>query len=509
MRNGVLAKRVRDDNEAQLALAVQACAIGLFEWDIATDRLTWAQGDEARLGLRPGSVVDFESWRRRVVPEDLDVTRAALAEAVEHGFDQFTVQYRLNGDDGRVRTIESVARCTYDAHGALVRTSGVNIDVTERAEREAVLRDREAELRSIVETLPDAMIVFDSQGRIRRFTAAAERLFGYRAEAILGEHYDRLAPDSARELLGQHLGEYKAARTCGISGTQFEIIARHHDGNQFPVELSIGAATIGGEQLFTAFVRNLTERVAAERAAAELRKELAQVGRVAAMGEMAASLAHELNQPLAATANFLSATVLLVGRGGDRDKIAGLVALANEQIQRAGSIIRNVREFVVKRDVDIGIVPIEKTVRDAVSLVLFGAARLEIEVRYAFEPQDAFMLADRVQIQQVLVNLLRNAIDAVQVQPQHRRTVLIASRSAPDDMIEISVNDTGPGIAADILDRIFTPLSSTKGKDGMGLGLSICRRIVEAHGGTLTAENRPAGGATFRFTLPAGHRDVF
>lgn len=508
MRNSVLAKDARDDNRAQLAFAVQACAIGLFEWDIASDRLTWAQGDEARLGLRPGSVVDFQSWQQRVFPEDVSITRAAIAEAVERGLDQFTVQYRLRGDDGRVRTIEAVARCIYDSRGTLVRTTGVNIDVTERVEREATLRDREAELQSIVETMPDAMIVFDADGLIRRFTAPAERLFGYRAEAVLGQHYGLLASDCAREQLDQHLAEYEAARDRGISGAQFEIAARHQGGTQIPVEVSIGAATIGGERLFTAFVRDLTERAAAEHAAADLRKDLAQVGRVAAMGEMAASLAHELNQPLSATANFLSATALLVARGAAHDKVAEMVALANEQIQRAGSIIRNVREFIVKRDADMRIAPIEKTVRDAVSLVLVGAVRLDVEVRYAFEQAGAFMLADRVQIQQVLVNLIRNATEALHGQPRHRQTISITVRDVADDMIEISVNDTGSGIDAGILEKIFTPLSSTKGQDGMGLGLSICRRIVEAHGGTLTAENRPTGGASFRFTLPGGSLSV-
>ena len=262
--------------------------------------------------------------------------------------------------------------------------------------------------------------------------------------------------------------------------------------------------TAAGEPRYTVFVHDLSEREAAERAANDLRNELAQVGRGAAMGELAASLAHELNQQLSATANFLAATILLVSRGGDRDKVAELVALANDQIQRAGSIIRNIREFIVKRDVEIGIEPIEKTVRDAVSLVLVGSARVDVEVRYAFEQPGQFMLADRVQIQQVLVNLLRNAAEALQDQPKHRRTILIAVRGKPGDMIEISVSDTGSGIDMRILEKLFTPLSSTKGSEGMGLGMSICRRIIEAHGGTLSAENRSAGGATFRFTLPSG-----
>jgi two-component system sensor kinase FixL len=179
------------------------------------------------------------------------------------------------------------------------------------------------------------------------------------------------------------------------------------------------------------------------------------------------------------------------------------VGLANEQIQRAGHIIRNIREFIAKREVEIGIEPIEKTIRDSVGLVLVGAARTEVEVRYAFHQTSDLMVADRVQIQQVLVNLLRNASEAVQkLPPLSARMILIFVRDAPEDMIEISVSDTGTGIDAGVMEKIFTPVTTTKGAESMGVGLSICRRIVEAHGGTLTAENRYAGGATFRLTVP-------
>lgn len=503
-RNRVSAENALWETEAQLAFAAEANALGLFEWDLTTGALTWPHGDEASLGLRPGSVADFESWSQRVLPEDVASTQAQIADVAAQKLGKFTFRYRIRGDDGKVRTIEGAARCIYDGRGTLVRTTGVNIDVTERVEREAALRDREAQLGAILATMPNAMVVVDADGVIHTFSAAAEHLFGYAADDLIGQNVAMLVPESKRASLSAKFGTYRAARAGGESDTQFELVGRCNGGAEIPVELRIAKMTAAGEPRYTVFVHDLSEREAAERAANDLRNELAQVGRGAAMGELAASLAHELNQPLSATANFLAATILLVSRGGDRDKVAELVALANDQIQRAGSIIRNIREFIVKRDVEIGIEPIEKTVRDAVSLVLVGSARVDVEVRYAFEQPGQFMLADRVQIQQVLVNLLRNAAEALQDQPKHRRTILIAVRGKPGDMIEISVSDTGSGIDMRILEKLFTPLSSTKGSEGMGLGLSICRRIIEAHGGTLSAENRSAGGATFRFTLPSG-----
>jgi two-component system sensor kinase FixL len=503
-RNRVSAESALWEAEAQLAFAAETTALGLFEWDLVTGALTWSYGDEASLGLAPGSIVSFESWSQRVFPEDVSATQTLIAKVAAQKLDKFTFRYRIRRDDGKARTIEGAARCIYDAGGTLVKTTGVNVDVTERVEREAALRDREAQLGAIMATMPSAMVVIDVDGAIHMFSAAAERLFGYAAADLLGQNLALLVPNSARESLSAQFASYRAARVSGDAGELFELVARCNGGAEIPVEFSIAEMIVAGEPRYTVFIRDLSERAAAEQAAADLRNELAQVGRGAAMGELAASLAHELNQPLSATANFLAATVLLVSRGGDRDKVAELVTLANDQIQRAGSIIRNIREFIVKRDVEIGIEPIEKTVRDAVSLVLVGSARVDVEVRYAFEQPGQFMLADRVQIQQVLVNLLRNAAEALQDQPKHRRTILIAVRGKPGDMIEISVSDTGAGIDARILETLFTPLSSTKGSEGMGLGLSICRRIIEAHGGTLSAENRSAGGATFRFTLPAG-----
>jgi len=503
MRNRASTESALGDRGAQHVLAVEEGALGLFEWDMVNDEVRWSPSDEIRLGLKPGSVIDFESWSKHVFPEDVSSARAQIADAAEQQRDRFTFHYRLRGEDGKVRTIQGAARCIYDERGALVKSYGVNIDITGLAERDAMLRDREAQLESILATMPDAMVVIDAEGRIHAFSAAAERLFNYVTADLIGLNVTLLVPDSAREVLSAHLDAYREARGRSTPVTRFDSIARRNGGAELPVELCIGEMIVAGERRYTMFIRDLSTRGTIEQATHELRNELAQVGRMAAMGELAASLAHELNQPLSATANFLAATVMLVERDGDRGKVAELVSLANEQIQRAGSIIRRIREFIVKREVEVGIEPVEKTVRDAVSLVLVGASRMEVDVRYAFEHKGALMLADRVQIQQVLVNLLRNATEALNGQPKHRRTILISARGRPDDMVEISVSDTGPGIDGRMLENIFTPLSSTKGADGMGLGLSICRRIIEAHGGLLTAENRSAGGATFRFTLPA------
>lgn len=262
---------------------------------------------------------------------------------------------------------------------------------------------------------------------------------------------------------------------------------------------------MGTQRLFTGFVRDISDRVAAEGQAQSLRGELARTGRVTAMGEMAASLAHELNQPLAATVNFLGAATIVAKGTAEAEKIGELLNLASGQVLRAGDIIRNLRQFIAKREVETRLEPVEKTVRDAVALVFVGSTRFDIALRYDFGLSCDHMLADRIQIQQVLVNLLRNAVEALQCQPAGQRAVEISSRRI-EAMIEICVADSGPGIRPEIHAAMFTPFSSSKGADGMGLGLSICRSIVEAHGGKISADNQESGGAIFRFTLPAGFK---
>lgn len=499
----IAAETALRDSQARLALAMEAHALGMLEWDVRAGTLTWSPGAEVRLGLEPGAITDFESWSALVVPEDVAANMAFAENAVARNLESYPFRYRIRGADGSLRVLEGTARCIFDESGALIRTISVTIDVTEREQREATLQGREAQLRSILETVPDAMVVIDERGLIHSFSAAAERMFGYDAAEVIGKNVSLLTPDTIRQDHDSYLIRYLATGERRVIGSTRLLAGRRRDGSELPIELSVGEATVGTERLFTGFVRDISDRVMAEQHANDLSAALAQVGRVTAMGEMAANLAHELNQPLAATANFLGAAEILAGRVPDGQQVAALIGKANEQILRAGEIIRNLRQFIAKRQVETSLEPVEKTVRDAVALVLVGSTRFDIEVRYAFEHPDDQMLADRVQIQQVLVNLLRNAAEVVQGQPRGQRIIEIGSRHLNEDMIEISVSDTGPGIDALMLDQLFTPFASSKGADGLGLGLSICRRIVEAHGGMISAENRAEGGAIFRFTLPA------
>jgi two-component system sensor kinase FixL len=220
------------------------------------------------------------------------------------------------------------------------------------------------------------------------------------------------------------------------------------------------------------------------------------------MGEVAAGLAHELNQPLAASANFLGAAELLLAGTAEGERAADLLKLSNTQILRAGEIIRRLRDFIANGDTEMRVEPLEEAVREAVALGLIGSHHFDVRADYDLAPDATLMIADRIQIQQVLVNLLRNAAEAVREVPPERRVIRVGARAVGDEMLEISVADDGPGLPDEVLSNLYTPFITTKGKSGLGVGLSICRRIIEAHGGAMTAVNQPEQGARIAFTVP-------
>lgn len=495
------------ESQERFAIATATHEVGVFEWDVASGRIEWAPGAEARLGLVPGTITDFDSWRAQIQPEDVDSVIDAIEQAVADRAPRFSFRYHFLEPNGVVRAVEGSSRAIYDNDGNLVRAVGAMLDITDREEREAALRRREAQLRSIIETVPEAMLAVDEEGTIRVFSAAAEVLWDYRAHEVLGHHVSMLTPypegGEAETRLSAFLknGEpLDRGETIAASGLS-------RDGKRFPMEVRAGVARVDGHLLFTLFARDLTEQFEAEERLSELNAEIAHVGRQSAMSELAADMAHELNQPLAATSNFLAAARMLIDKGEDFERVAEMLRMANEQTLRAGEIIRRLRSFTMRGDVDMRVTPLGPTIRDAADLVLIGTSQFNIRLTYDLDPEIPCVFADRVQVQQVVVNLLRNSIDVLRQQGGSDRRITVSSRKSSDDMVAIEIADSGPGIPAAMLDQLFSRFTTTKSKGGgMGIGLSISKRIIEAHGGTLSAENRPEGGAVFRFTLPTSEQ---
>lgn len=364
----------------------------------------------------------------------------------------------------------------------------------------AYAQAREDHLRSILDTVPDAMIVIDDTGNIQSFSHAAERLFGLTESEAVGRNVRELMPSPYREAHDGYISRYLQTGERRIIGIGRLVVGERKDGSTFPMELSVGEMKSAGQRFFTGFVRDLTEKQEKETRLQELQSEVMHMSRLTSMGNMASALAHELNQPLTAITNYLRGSArLLQAEAIDKARLGDALGQAADQALRAGEIIRRLRDFLARGDSDRRLEHLPRLIEEASALALVGAKDKGVLIRFSFSPDADTVLADRVQIQQVVLNLIRNGIEAMA--DTTLKTLTVATAPCGEKLVEVSVTDTGSGIDDETAARLFQPFTTTK-MHGMGLGLSICRTIVEAHGGHIRAERNPIGGTRFLFTLP-------
>ena len=360
----------------------------------------------------------------------------------------------------------------------------------------------QALLGSILATVPDALIVIDMAGHIVSFSTAAQRMFQYAESDVLGENISMLMPSPDRERLDGYIDHYVKTGERRIIGIGRLTSARRRDGSVFPIELSVGEVQDGGRRLFTGFIRDLTERQQAERRVADLQAELAHASRVTAMGTLASALAHELNQPLTAIANYLEAGRDLLDAQGpvDRDLLREAMEESAAQALRAGEIIRSLREFIKRGETLRQPEPLRALLAEGAALAFIGVDSRGIDMDISVDARVDKVLAHRVQMQQVLINLIRNAVEAMANSPA--RILRLSAAPAGEGKVEIIVADSGPGLDPAMSRTLFTPFTTSKAA-GMGVGLSISQTIVEGHGGRIWARPSPWGGTAFHFTLDA------
>ncbi len=368
---------------------------------------------------------------------------------------------------------------------------------------QVTLLEHEAQLRSILETVPDGMIVIDEHGIIQSFSAAAERMFGFTADEVCGRNVSLLMPSPHREHHDEYLRRYLTTGVRRIVGIGRVVAGQRKDGTTFPIELAVGEVSVAGRRLFTGFIRDITERQVTRQRLQELQSELSHVSRVSEMGQMASALAHEINQPLTAASNYLQAARRLHAKqqeaGGARLEEA--LQKATFQIERASEILRRLRSFIKKGEPEQQSEDIAKLIEEASAIALVGARERGVMVHFRTASEPSSVFVDRIQIQQVIVNLMRNAVEAME--GSLRRELTVETEMVPNGMLAVHVTDTGPGIAPEVAERLFQPFVTTKSA-GMGVGLSICRSIIEGHGGQLTVSPNPGGGTIFSFTIPLG-----
>src|SRR6478752_4214211 len=483
----------------------EGSGVGAWDLELSTRTLSWSTATRKLFGVRSDAPVDFDVFLSLLDAQDRDHAARAVQESIDTGCN-FDVQYRVHRDSDEGHWVRAVGTTINGPDGAPVRLSGIVIDINHEKLLEDTVRTRERHFRSILDTIPDAMIVIDEHGIKQFFSSAAARQFGYSEAEAIGKNISALMPEPDRSRHDGYLARYLKTGERHIIGIGRIVTGMRRDGTTFPMHLTIGEMQSGGKPYFTGFVRDLTEQQQTQARLQELQSELVHVSRLTAMGEMASALANELNQPLSAISNYMKGSRRLLAGSTDPNapKIEAALDRAAEQAIRAGQIIRRLRNFVSREASEKRVESLSKLTEEAGALGLPGAREQGVQLRFNLDPRHDQVLVDRVQIQQVLVNLFRNALEAMA--HSSRRELTASNMPAADDMIEIAVSDTGSGFTEDVAQSLFQTFFTTK-ETGMGVGLSISRSIIEAHGGRMWAETNPAGGATFRFTLPAASNE--
>jgi PAS domain S-box-containing protein len=360
------------------------------------------------------------------------------------------------------------------------------------------LKDSQERYARLADATREGVLICD-KGRIVEVNAGFRAMFGY-SDAELEELPlgDLFAGEERRTALAMFDEPCAAVR---------QTLARRRDGSVFPVELSGGVLSHGGRDLRVAQIRDLTEEKRNEEERRILQAEVRQASRLSEIGRVAAALAHELNQPLTAVTSYVGACRRLLAAGkfgeAERGKLAEVMGLAGAQAMRAAEIIRHVREFIGTGESERTIEDAAQVVREAATLALAAARHNAVVLTTDFADVGR-VLVNKVQIQQVVINLVSNALEAMETGTRRELEIVLAAQA---DQVTVSVADTGPGLDPEIAERVFKPFASTKVR-GMGIGLSVCREIVESHHGKIWFETNPSGGATFRFTLPQLRGDV-
>jgi len=486
------------ESEERMTLAAEAAGIGVWMWNIARNQI-WGSERWLRLfGFEPGAAVSFEMLVQRVHPDDRERVEREVRRALEDRSD-YMADYRVVLPDGTQRWIAARGRMYPGTHEKPARMLSATIDITERKRTEEALQNSEEKFRQFFKNTPDYCYIISTEGNILHVNEAALKTLGYKREELVGQPLARIyAPESVARM-EDLLNRWKESGQ--IRDEEMVIVTRK--GERRVVILNVGAVKDKDGMILhsTSVQTDITGRKQAELEIVQQRNELAHVGRVSTISQLASTLAHELNQPLGAILrNAEAAELFLQSDPPDLEEVRAILADIRKDDQRAGEVIDRMRALLKRRGLEHTTLDIVELVEDVVPLVHPDAVsrrvRLDIEVPRNLPP----VRGDRVHLQQVLLNLILNGMDAMGEVPAEARRLTVRARQADAGTIEVAIADAGHGVPAEKFARLFEPFFTTK-PNGMGLGLPISSTIIEAHGGRIWAENSSAG-ATFYFTVP-------
>lgn len=486
--------------EQHMQIAANAADLALFTWDLARDDIWLSQKARAVFGFSASEKLDTERIQSVIHPEDRDLVRNAVKNSLQTGAEN-PVEYRVVLPDGTIRWLIRRSGTEFDLNGRPIFMHGILFDITER-------KFAEERFRLVVDAAPNAIIMVNKDGQIILMNKQVETLFGYNRDELIGQSVESLVPERFRSQHSSYRHGYFCDAKVRSMGAGRALFARHKDGSEIPVEIGLSPLHTSEGLSVLASIVDITERKRAEREAAHHRHELAHLSRVAMLGELSGSLAHELNQPLAAIlSNAQAAEQFLRDDVVDVHELRQILAEIVAEDKRAGEVIQRLRLLFTKGEVGHHFknLHINEVVQEVLKLMRNDLANQGVTVEAELAENLPTVQGDSVQLQQVFLNLMLNACEAMVDCDSSERQLLITS-GRDNGAVHVSVTDRGVSIPEETMERVFEPFFTTKA-DGMGLGLSVCRTIIEAHRGNIWVTNNPGGGATFHFSIPSAHPD--
>ena len=452
---------------------------------------------------------DFEqqrvSWGELIYPDDRDSVSRQVQQAVDSA-EAYEFEYRIVTRAQQERWMWERGRAVNLEGRNKIRLEGFVSDITDRKRAGMALAEAQAFSEAVLDTAVDAVITIDENGAIETFNRAAQQMLGYALDEVKGKNLSMLMPESYGSAHDRYVAQYLRTGQSQIIGTGREIVAKRKDGTQFPIYLSVNEVRHWPERKFVGLIHDLSEQRAAENEARRHREYLAHADRLNMLGEMATGIAHEINQPLTAISLFAQAGNRLL-QAGKKDRMPEIFEKLINHAHRASAVIERMQAMVRRQEGVKETIDCNALVREVSKLAEAeaGIRDMTIEVEAVADLPD--VAVETVQIQQVALNLLRNGMEAMQsVDRRNGSTIRLQTGLNADGYILVSVIDSGSGVSAEAAERLFAPFSTTK-KSGMGMGLSISRAIIIAHGGHLNFFNNETGGATFFFTLPPANEE--
>jgi PAS domain S-box-containing protein len=495
-------------SEAYLAEAQRLSHTGSWAWDMAGDKYVYVSEEDYRIwGFDPreGSPTG-EAILQRIHPEDRNGWKARFEKALREKADS-SDEYRIVLPDGTMKHVYTIRHPVLDDLGDVVKLVGTSADITERKGAEEALRESETRFRTFVDHAGDAFFVYDLEhGSVVDVNRQACEGLGYTRQELIGQLPLAWHQDSYQAEMESLVQRAVAGET--VFDTHWH---RRKDGTVFPVEVHSSLVSYGGRRFLLKVARDISDRLRAEEQRERLRQleaDLAHINRVSMMGELVASIAHEVSQPLSGVVSNASACLRwLAADAPNLEEVREAVGDIVRDGKRAGEVITRIRALTRRAATPREKLDLNETIREVLVLVGDQAKRNSVTIRTRFAVDIFPVLGDRVQLQQVALNLIKNGIEAMSGVEERARELVITTRTLDPEQMQVTVEDSGTGLDPKTIQKIFDPFYTTK-PGGMGMGLAICRSILQAHGGRLWAEDNDGGGTMFHFTLPKCHEEA-